>query len=127
MRDARIDQWYQGLPDGWRDVAGEIRALVLERSPLMKEEWKYGTPFFVHRRWLCYLGMQQGALVLGFVQGVAMSDPEGLFSASGHRRIRHHRPTPSEKDLRRSALRQALDEAISINDDLGRRGRGPRS
>ncbi len=93
----------------------------------MKEEWKYGTPFFVHRRWLCYLGMQQGALVLGFVQGVVMSDPEGLFSASGHRRIRHHRPTPSEKDLRRSALRQALDEAISINDDLGRRGRGPRS
>jgi len=127
MRDDRIDQWYQGLPEGWREVAEEIRALVMERSPLIKEEWKFGTPFFVHRRWLCYLSMQQGSLVLGFVQGSRMSDPAGLFSASSHRRIRHHRPEGFVERLRRSALRQAVDEAIAINDALEQRRRTLRS
>jgi len=127
MRDPRIEQWYQGLPEGWREVAEEIRALVLERSPLMKEEWKFATPFFVHRRWLCYLSMQQGSLILGFVQGSRMSDPAGLFSASGHQRIRHHRPAGSVELLRGTALRQAVDEAIAINDALGQRRRAVRS
>jgi hypothetical protein len=61
------------------------------------------------------------------VQGSRMSDPAGLFSASGHQRIRHHRPAGCVENLRSPALRQAVDEAIAINDALEQRRRAMRS
>ena len=36
---ARKEDWFDGLPETWRPVAEGIRSIVMEASPLIREEW----------------------------------------------------------------------------------------
>ncbi|MCU0319617.1 MAG: DUF1801 domain-containing protein [Flavobacteriales bacterium] len=122
--DKRIADWYQHLPDPWQEVATVLRELILDASPLMREEWKYRTPFFTYRRWMCYLSLQQRGLVLGFVQGSRMNEAASLFAPTGHRLIRHYCPPQDPRHLPLAALRSMVAEAMAINDEISvRRGR----
>ena len=127
---ARIEDWFEGLPEAWRPVAEEIRSIVMDASPHIREEWKYGTPFYSHLRWMCYLSLQKKGLVLGFVQGGVMVDPEGILAHTEHRSIRHFLPAKELKTLPVGPLRRLLQEAVEINEEIHRtrlHGRGKRS
>jgi hypothetical protein len=117
---ARIEDWFEGLPEAWRPVAEEIRSIVMEASPLIREEWKYGTPFYSHLRWMCYLSLQKKGLVLGFVQGGVMVDPEGILAHTEHRLIRHFLPAMEVAKLSVGPLRRLIQEAIEINEEIHR-------
>jgi hypothetical protein len=56
---ARMEDWFKGLREAWRPVVEEIRSIVMESSPHIREEWKYGTPFYSHLSWMCYLSLQK--------------------------------------------------------------------
>jgi hypothetical protein len=127
---ARIEDWFEGLPETWRPVAEGIRSIVMEASPLIREEWRYGTPFYSHLRWMCYLSLQKKGLVLGFVQGAAMADPEGLLAHTEHRLIRHFLPAMEVAKLSVGPLHRLIQKAVEINKEIHRTrpsGRGKRS
>jgi hypothetical protein len=115
---AVLEAWFEALPEQWKDPAQRIRELLLEASPVMKEEWKYGTPFYSHRRWMCYLSLQRTGLVLGFVQGRNMLDPDGLFAPTDHAQIQHFLPKPAPAPLPEAALRRLIAEAIGLNEEI---------
>lgn len=120
---AAVEAWFEALPDAWRPQAQRLRELLLEASPVMRETWKYGIPFYEHRRWMCYLSLQKKGLVLGFVQGRDMLDPDGLFAPTEHAQIRHHLPPPAPAPLPEGALRRLLQEAIAVNEVIAREKR----
>lgn len=113
---AALEAWFEQLPEEWRPQAQRLRELLLESSPLMRESWKYSTPFYDHRRWMCYLSLQKKGLVLGFIQGKLLGDPDGLFAPTDHALIRHYMPGPAPARLPEGALRRLLQEAIAVND-----------
>ncbi len=115
---AAVQGWFDVLPEPWQAPAQRIRELLLEASPVMREEWKYRTPFYSHRRWMCYLSLQKAGLVLGFVQGRNMLDPDGLFAPTDHTQIRHYLPPPAPAPLPEAALRRLIHEAIALNEVL---------
>lgn len=122
-----VESWFDGLPETWQDQAQRLRTLIMEAAPAMREGWRYGTPFYDHRRWLCYLSFQKGRLVLGFIQGALLVDPDGLLSVTDHKQIRHYHP-PAHGPLPEAALRLLLAEAVRVNevvDDEKMRGRRP--
>lgn len=125
--DKRIEDWYLQLPEPWREVADALRELVLDASPLMREERKYRTPFFAYRRCMCYLSLQQRGLVLGFVQGSRMDETAPLFAHTGHRLIRQYRPPQDPRHLPLAELRSMVAEAMAINDDISARSSRKRS
>ena len=45
---AVIEGWFEELPEQWRQPAQRIRELLMEASQVMREEWKYRTPFAHH-------------------------------------------------------------------------------
>jgi len=127
---ARIEDWFEGLPDTWRPVAEAIRSIVMEASPHIREEWKYRTPFYSHHRWMCYLSLQKKGLVLGFVQGGVMTDAEGLLAHTEHRLIRHFLPAMDVAELPIGPLRRLVQETVEINEEIHRnrsRAQGKRS
>ncbi len=113
-----MDGWFESLPDEWRDVASVLRDMLIQASPQVKEEWKYKLPFYSHRRWMCYLSLQRNALILGFVQGVHLNDPDGLFASTGHKQIRHYLPPKDPKAIPLNGVRRSIQEAIAWNDQL---------
>jgi hypothetical protein len=115
---AAVEAWFEALPEEWQGPAQRLRELLLEASPLMRETWKYGIPFYEHRRWMCYLSMQKKGLVLGFVQGIHLGDREGLFAPTDHAQIRHYLPPPAPAPLPEGALRRLIQEAIALNELL---------
>ncbi len=115
---AAVEAWFEALPNDWRPQAQRLRELLLEASPLMRETWKYGIPFYEHRRWMCYLSLQKKGLVLGFVQGTHMTDPDGLFAPTDHVQIRHHLPPPAPARLPEATLSRLLQEAIAVNEAI---------
>lgn len=117
---AAIEGWFEELPEEWQAPARRIRELLLQASPLMREEWKYRTPFYSHRLWMCYLSLQKNGLVLGFVQGRNMLDPDGLFAPTEHSQIQHFLPSPSPAPLPETALRRLIQEAIALNEEIAR-------
>ncbi|MBL8000491.1 MAG: DUF1801 domain-containing protein [Flavobacteriales bacterium] len=121
---AAVEAWFEQLPEEWRPQAQRLRELLLEASPLMRESWKYSTPFYDHRRWMCYLSLQRKGLVLGFIQGVHMPDPDGLFAPTDHVQIRHYMPGPAPAHLPEGALRRLIQEAITVNDVITQEKRG---
>jgi hypothetical protein len=117
---AAIEGWFEELPEEWQAPARRIRELLLQASPLVREEWKYRTPFYSHRLWMCYLSLQKNGLVLGFVQGRNMLDPDGLFATTEHSQIQHFLPSPSPAPLPETALRRLIQEAIALNEEIAR-------
>lgn len=115
---APVESWYEALPDQWRDGAQRIRELIMEASPGMRETWRYGIPFYDHRRWMCYVSLQKGELVLGFVQGVHLGDPEGLLERTDHKLIRHYRPAPLPVRMDEGALRRLINQAVMVNEEF---------
>jgi hypothetical protein len=110
-----VEAWFEKLPDQWRDRAQRIRELILEAAPGMKEEWMFESAiFYKHHGWLIYLAMQKVGLVVGFCNGVHMTDPEGLFARTEHTQVRHYLPPPTGR-LSETALRHLIDEALRVN------------
>lgn len=112
---AKIEAWFEALPELWQERAQRLRTLLLEADPAMREEWKYNTPFYCNGRWMCYLSMQKHSLVLGFVDGVHLLDAEGLFAPTAHKLIRHYLPPPPPARMNEPALRRLIAEAMLIS------------
>lgn len=115
------EAWFEALPEEWRERAQHIRGILLEASPQMREEWRYkSAPFYYHRRWMAYLALQKGDLILGFIQGRDLIDPEGLLERTDHKLIRHYKPPAPPARLPDDALRRLINEAVAVNEVLPR-------
>jgi hypothetical protein len=114
---AKIEAWFEALPDLWQERAQRLRTLLLEASPAMREEWKYNTPFYCNGRWMCYLSLQKQKLVLGFVDGIDLLDAEGLFAHTDHRSIRHYLPPEPPSRMNEPALRRLIAEASLLSEE----------
>jgi hypothetical protein len=118
MAARSIDAWFDALPEHWRERAQRIRELILEASPIIREGLKYGLPFYDHRKWMCYLALQKGQLVLGFTNGRHLLDPGGALEVTAHKLIRHYLPPLPPQRLNEAVLRALLAEAVNLNDAL---------
>lgn len=111
-----VEAWFDSLPVEWRERAHRIRELILEAAFGMEEKWMFkSAPFYLHNGWLIYLSLQKKGLVVGFCNGVHMSDPERLFARTDHTLIRHYLPPPPPARLNEGALRRLIDEAVKVN------------
>lgn len=121
-----IERWFESVPPVWLERAQRLRELILESAPGMEERWMFkSAPFIIHNGWLCCFALQRAKgkigeerLVIGFCNGVQMSDPEGLFALTDHKQIRHFLPPKPPARMNESAFRRLIDEAVRTNDTI---------
>lgn len=66
----------------WRGkLLARLRKLVLEASPGITEEWKWGTAVWTHKGLVCSAGVFKDHVKLNFFKGASLQDPKGLFNA----------------------------------------------
>ena len=120
MDGSRAAAWFESLPEVWQDRAWRIRELLLDAAPAMTERIRYGQPFYDHRSWMAYVSFQKGRLVLGFIQGKHLLDPDGLLERTDHKLIRHYLPPLPPARMDEQALRRLIAEAVLVNEEMER-------
>ena len=121
MRTA-IHNYFDNLPSGSREIAYEIRDMIISLAPGIEETIKYKIPFYSHFGPLCYINYSKNRLYLGLVNGAEIWDETGILQGTDRKQIRLIE-LHSEPNLPLAEIRSLLYQAMEIN-RLNSRSRG---
>ena len=76
-----VDTWMAALAPSLRDLAMELRKLVLEAVPDLKESIKWGNPVYEKNGRVCYLAATEAYVSLGFSTAPLSPTPGGVSKA----------------------------------------------
>jgi hypothetical protein len=66
----------------WRgSMLAKLRKLILEASPELSEEWKWGSPVWTHNGLVCAASAFKDHVKVNFFKGAFLKDPKRLFNA----------------------------------------------
>ena len=93
-----------------------MRGIIVEACPGLAEAIKWGNPVFERNSKVCYLAATREYVSLGFFNGAALSDPEGILEGTG-KKMRHVK-VRKLGDIRRDWFSCWVRESV----ELSRRG-----
>jgi hypothetical protein len=113
--DPKIQQFLAALPEAKREVAMNIRDLILASDPKIKEaiKWKQLT-FVCGKTNLAFIYTYPGVdyMNLGFLQATSLTDPKNLFEGTG-KGMRHIK-LYSVKDIPAAQVKKWVKEAVGL-------------
>lgn len=116
-----IAKLIEGWPDEPRELALELRDLVLEAGPELAEKvafnalcyYKPGRAYGVIGGNVCMIAPRDDCLHLGFIHGATLPDPECLLRGKG--KAKRHIELRGPTDIRRGAFKKLIREAIAYD------------
>ena len=107
------EPWLASLQPPLRPIAESLRRLILEADPDLSESIKWGNPTFERGGKVCYLAATKAYVSLGFFNGAALTDPEGIIEGTG-KKMRHVKLRVLE-DIRSELLSSWVRQAVELN------------
>jgi len=112
-------------PDELCDVVLELRHLVCRVAAASTEAVKFGClcyfkpgqPYGAIGGNVCMIGWREDAVRLAFIHGAYLPDPEGLLKGAG--KAKRHVEIRSRADIRRPAVTQLIQAAMSYSPESG--------
>jgi len=99
-----------------RLICEELRRLILENIPNVKEEIKWNCPFYSYKGILCFINPRKDCVDLGFYQGHLLSNENGILDTDG-KTVRHIKYVTID-DIDEYKLLEVINEAVLINEEL---------
>ena len=97
------------------------RSIILNTSPVMREHFSYGVPFFSCYGKICYFNRLKVGIDIGFVRGNELSDPDCRLNADGRKQVKSIR-IESLDDFDEQFLTQTIHEALVIDELHNKKG-----
>lgn len=121
-----FDTFYDHLLPSEKSICTQLRNLIQEHFPELREKFGYGVPYYHQHSRVCFIypasfpysGQQQG-VALGFTRGHLLSNEQGLLQM-GTRKEVGYVPLLQEKDIREEALLEMLHEAVLVDEELNK-------
>jgi len=112
-----MDPW----PADLQDLAVELRDLVLDTAPQVAETVAFNAlcyhkpdgPYGRIGGHVCSIGMKGDCLLLGFIHGASLPDPDGLPKGTG--KAKRQIELRSRQDIRRDAFRALIRAAVKYD------------
>jgi hypothetical protein len=117
------------LPADERAITEELRTLVYNCVPKVKEKLSFNVPFFHYKSTLCFIWpgsvdwmgkTYPGKVQFGFYKGYLLNDRYGYLE-KGTRKQMHHRMITSMEDIKHEIIAELLYEAADLNEELARK------
>lgn len=99
----------------------QIHTLILDQHPGLNAQVKYGIPFYVLQKNLCYLAVQKNKVILGIVEGHRLGAVKALLDFTGRKQIGHLAIDPFNEQAHHDFL---VVLANAIEYDLRPRSKG---
>ncbi len=110
-----IDKQIAGLGDWRGHCRYQVRKIINDAAPDIKEEWKWGTAMWSRNGNVCALGAFKDHLKLNFFKGASLEDPHGLFNggldAKQSRSVDFHKSDAIDE----SGLKDLVSSAAAYN------------
>lgn len=106
---------------------GEAERRILQRLhalltslPGVSAKLRFKVPFYDRNRWLCYFNpLKKGGIELGFCQANLLSNEQGLLDFRDRTQVAGVSYF-SVNDIREDVLLEILQEALLVDDELGK-------
>lgn len=113
----RVLEYIGSKPEAAQALFWVLRDEIFRAAPEAREDWKWSLPMYFVGRPCFYLQFTKERVVLSFMHGVHLSDPEGLFEWEDQKQVRHVRFS-TEQDIPLQQLRALMDCAVQWNHSL---------
>ncbi len=80
-RSQLITAYITALGDWRGTMLTKLRKIILEASPDLSEEWKWGSPVWTHNGLVCAASAFKDHVKVNFFKGASLKDPKSLFNA----------------------------------------------
>ncbi len=77
----QITGYITALGDWRGTMLAGLRKIILDASPELSEEWKWGSPVWTHNGLVCAASAFKDHVKVNFFKGASLEDPKGLFNA----------------------------------------------
>jgi hypothetical protein len=112
MAAESVDDFVAGLAPWQQEIAAQLRELIRQAAPELREGIKWSQPVYELQRPVCYIQSHQENLNLGFWRGIELSDPEGMLEGTG-KRMRHVKLRAGDK-FPSAALTALVKQAVEL-------------
>ena len=110
-----IDNQIGALAD-WRGKRmAELRTLINETDPNLKEDWKWGTPVWTSNGNVISLGAFKEHVKINFFKGASLEDPKGLFNAGLDAKATRSIDLREDDPINEQALQALIRAAVTQN------------
>jgi hypothetical protein len=117
----RIDKHIAELSDWRGDMIARLRKLILEVTPEVSEEWKWGSPVWAHKGNVVSAGVFKDHVKLNFFKGASLDDPNGLFNAGLEAKATRGIDLYEGDQLDQAALKELVRAAVDHNKSGGKK------
>jgi hypothetical protein len=117
----RITDHIADLADWRGDALARLRALILDSSPTLTEEWKWGTPVWSHKGNVVAVGAFKDHVKVNFFKGASLDDPHGLFNAGLDAKATRGIDIHEGDSINEPALQELVRAAVALNAAGGRK------
>jgi hypothetical protein len=76
-----IDSYIAALNDWRGEALSRLRAAINDADSRLSEDWKWGSPVWVHKGNVCSIGAFKTHVKVNFFKGAHIANPSGLFNA----------------------------------------------
>jgi hypothetical protein len=109
----------------WRgETLANIRRLILEADPTIKEEWKWvkptnpGVPVWSRDGGVCTGEVYKEVVKLTFFRGASIKDPKKLFNSSLEGNVRRAIDVREGEKINEAAFKQLVRAAVAENAEV---------
>jgi hypothetical protein len=117
----RITDHIANLADWRGDALAQLRALILDSSPTLTEEWKWGTPVWSHKGNVVAVGAFKDHVKVNFFKGASLDDPHGLFNAGLDAKATRGIDIHEGESINEPALQDLVRAAVALDAAGGRK------
>src|SRR5215470_3785184 len=109
-----IDKKIEELVDWRGTVFKDLRKLIHEVDPKVKEEWKWNTAVFVNQGMVCAIASFKDHVRLNFFKGAGLKD-QSLFNAGLDAKTSRGIDFREGDRLNEAALNRLIKSAVALN------------
>ncbi len=109
-----IDKQIASLADWRGERYSQLRKLINEADPQLKEEFKWGTAVWSHNGLVCAIGAFKDHLKVNFFKGVELSDPDKLLNSGEGKAMRSINLLEGEQ-VNEKSLQELVRTAVENN------------
>ncbi len=116
----QITSYIAAIGDWRGPMLASLRKIILDASPELAEDWKWGSPVWTHEGLVCAASAFKDHVKVNFFKGASLKDPKHIFNAGLDAKTTRSIDFQKGDKIDAAALKTMVRAAIAHNGSTNR-------